>query len=174
MRLQAPAIVALSLLLAGSLAACRQPWRAFSPENGRFSVQLPGNPEERQLTLETSAGPAEAHVFGVMVNRYPWDTVGGFCAVTYADMPVGLERQQAISEARSRILSELDGTVEEEAEIAEGDAPGVDLMGRTSTGRVFHARIFLHEGRIFELVAMGDREFVQKAEEAFFPSFEIG
>jgi hypothetical protein len=143
-------------LLALGLAGCGRQggtvdpasWKTFTSEPGKFSVLLPGTPEEKSTSEKTAVGGIEAHFFTVEVNRKTAFTI------VYNDYPGSAEftSPQAVLEGAEK--GALDGAkADYESNIKLGSHTGREF-GFHRGEFVVKSRVFLFGHRLYQLISV--------------------
>jgi len=142
-------------------------WTEFAPDDGRFSVHLPGLPQSERQTFAVRGGEMVLHVFsldhGVPSVRY---------AVQYADYPDQLLQETGPAEAVLKKAATVDafnigGTVVSQRPLALDRHPGMELQVE-SAERAMRIRLFLVDKRLFKLTAAWPKKRGFSAEDGLF------
>ena len=163
--------------LIGMLAACAQSeWRELPVSDGAFSVLMRGEPTYARQQLNTPAGRMFAHL-------YSSDRPDSFFAVGYADYPlaavVGGSPRDLFSDVRDTWLRRIDGklTASDTSIKLEGKYPGAEFQaqGKVKDADTFlHARFYLVDQRLYQVIAMGRKNSVsQGVVNRFLNSFRL-
>lgn len=141
-------------------------WQSFSSETGRFSVLMPGTPQQQT--------DADLHLFEV---ERPQDEVR--YSVAYQDFPTAIptteaDLQQAFNQLR-RTIEQEDGTITAESRLTLGGYPGIEFKIRfPKEGATGQARVFLVKQRVYSLVVKtSNGKNLTKSMEGFFRSFQF-
>jgi hypothetical protein len=149
-------------------------WAEFTSREGKFSIALPGAPQKQEQAAQTPLGPMQLHLFMIASSN-------GVYLAGYADadfLAAASNDAKTISSILAGtvagLASSLKGTVLEEGELQTerytGRQARLQLPGELSA----NLRIFLLNGRIYQLILIhqqgktGAPEFKQ-----FFPSFRV-
>ena len=124
-------------------------WKRFLSSEGKFSILLPGVPEERTQTMHSSKGEMEGHVFNVKAN------IQDLYGLTYADIPPNIDLGN-LSDYFDRVQTMEageKGRIVFQQDLKLGDFPGREFEfvagGKANySGRI---RIFLANRRLYVL-----------------------
>jgi hypothetical protein len=142
---------------------------------GRYRVKLPKQPEMDSKELALTAGGRTITVFTEKADG-PSKSV---FAVTFADYPETYRQVPAktVLDGVRDGLKGTDGKVEKDDEVflSSGDGKLAGREFRIIAGRrVVHARVFLHDTRLYQVMVTGSKDgFPTKTVEEFFSSFEL-
>lgn len=163
-----------ALLISGCGKAA---WKEFSSEKGKFSVMVPGEPEEK-------TEPVNLPKIGtVNMITYTVEQRDGAYMATYADYPYGLFQQttpdkvlDGVGEGMAR-GSATDGKVVSEQRITVGENPGRDLViegTRQNVKFIMKARIALVSHRLYQIAAVMPKDQSTSIDAAkFLDSFKL-
>jgi hypothetical protein len=160
-------------LLLSAAAGCGAPeFKEFRSDEGRFSVQLPGVPREE--TRETKNG--KLHLYTVEFSH-------GVYSVQWIDLPDAKDEsgdmlEQRLASERDAGVKAVDGKVIADKAIKLADKfPGRDFtadVSVASTQGQLRGRLFLVDGRLFNVLAVGKKPFLESADTTkFFDSFGL-
>jgi hypothetical protein len=145
-------LVLSAFLFIALLAACKPGrWREYSNQEGKFSVLLPGKPDETVQNVDTAAG-------AITTYRYQIDSNNTSFAVAYTDYPADLislsNPEELLNEAREGALSNIQGKLLEEQQVKVNGFPGRHLRIESSGSKMMlEARIFLVDSRLYQVLA---------------------
>ena len=159
------------LLPLGLHAEDKQP--AFKSKEGKFSVALPDKPTEKTNSVKFGEIEVKMHVFAVKHNE-------GVFLVTYNDYPkdvIGNDGGKFLAGVVERNAANLKGklTSNEKITIGKKKHPGhIVRIEMPDDKRLYRARVFLVDDRLYQVVALGPDEFAKsKAVDDYLNSFEI-
>lgn len=168
-------VLVLSLSVA-LLAGCQKfSWKDFSSPEGKFSVLMPGTPQNHTQALNTPIGPVTTYAF-VYSNK---DAAFG---VSYTDYPEalmqGLDAQKILDGARNGQLSAKSGsTLISESPISLNSYPGREVQMTTPEGDGKHAvrnHMYMVNNRLYQvMVVMPRDELFSKNAVKFMDSFKL-
>ena len=151
------ALGAATLWVTQSLFANDQiSWRDFSSAQGRYSIIMPGAPDDQTLTIDTTAGPIDKHL-ALFENR------SGAFVVIYADYPASLARQadpqQLLDDERDNAIAATKGALFNERRLALDGHPGreikIDIPGDGALpAGVMTVRYYLVGDRLYEITVV--------------------
>jgi hypothetical protein len=167
--------VALAALLLGAVAGCGMPpLQKFSTAEGRFEVQMPGTPQEKTETIPTGKLHCFTCDFPSGAYAAQWIDLPQTKGETEAQLRTRLEkaRDNAIANLKGKLLTEKDK--DGSLKLAE-KYPGLEFSTEIpSQNGMIHARLYLVEGRLYQLMVLGRKSFVESKEaDTFLQSFAL-
>lgn len=152
-----------------SLTACfaQFEWREFIWPEGGFSVLLPAKPSQEQRTVTIGNRSLAMTLFPVRVG-------GVAFGAGYAELPPGMspaERAQLLADASDAFLRNLKSTPTLNRESKLGSYPAREFQAEgTVEGKtlVLAGRVAATEQRFYQLIAVGEKEAVEKADVSLF------
>lgn len=173
--------ISLSVVVAGCSPTFN--WREFRSPDG-FTVALPGRSQtvSREIKLPDATVPMSMTSTGIGATLF---------AVGAAQLPPVVSadasaRQRALDVLRDSLVRNVSGTITRSSAatlvIPPGDArrvlaaEAIEATGSDSNGRAVRmdARLFIIDGRLFQLVALGvEGEMPPDALDTFFTSFRL-
>lgn len=145
------------------------PWRTFSPERGRFEVELPGEPTEETAKEITPVGPIRGRSW--WVDRGPLAF-----GVELRELPrialALLSPNRIFDQAKARMLENDGGREIAYMPMDMDGAPGREVVYQTGDGRG-HARLLLVGRRLYIVKAATPDDRADGAVERFFRSFKV-
>jgi hypothetical protein len=168
-------VLAVISLAFSPLSGRADDWKTFTSKEGRFSVRMPGSPQEQTQEVKTPDGKLSVHL---LVSALAVDRV---VYVSYSDYPPkaveGKQKEFLDGTVKGNVTS-LKGKVlsEKKIEVGQGKLPGRELlMDLPDKKQMYRSRIVLAGNRLFQVVAVGSEEFVKsKAVGEYLDSFKIG
>lgn len=167
---------ALLALCALILASCsRSDWQTLEVSEGGFSVLMRPQPNFLKMPVETPAGRTMAHL-------YSSDSPDAYFAVGYTDYPlaamVGNPPDAIFAGVRDTWIRRIDGRLGISSPVRlNRQYPGLEFTGdgRVNDADTFlHARVYLVDQRLYQVVAMGRKgEVSQGVINRFLDSFKI-
>jgi hypothetical protein len=165
------------LALLAMLSGCtRSEWRELAVSDGAFSVLMRGDPKYARQQLQTPAGRMFAHL-------YSSERRESFFAAGYSDYPlaavVGSSPADLLSGVRDTWLRRIEGklTRTDDRLKLDGTYPGTEFeaVGTVNGAATFmHARLYLVDQRLYQLIAMGrQNEVSQGVINRFLNSFRL-
>ncbi len=144
-----------SLALAGVAAAQSDAaWKEFSSPEGRFSVLLPGTPQQQSQTQPIAGGSIATNLYIVNVGT-------GFYGVTVGDYPKEIIAKKAadvhLNDTRDGLLRQVKGELLSEQPISSQGFPGREIKISASRGGknlVAYDRMFLVDDRLFQALVV--------------------
>ena len=161
--------LAATLLLAADDATTKP--ADFAPKDGRFTVQMPGEPKEQTSKVNTPIGPIDVHLFISAPDPKSAYMVG------YSDYPEEVVKKsdsdKILDGARDGAVRNVKGTLESEKKITMDGHPGRDYVISTEGFRG-RERIYLVNARLYQVMLLGSKEFVTgKDADKFLDSFKL-
>src|SRR5512144_42568 len=99
--------VLAAVLAPGGGVASAEEWKPYSSQDGRYSIEFPGTPQQAKQSLQTKFGPVTARLAMLQVSN------GVFYAVQFQDYPKAvLEKHSSddlLDGARESALKGLKG-----------------------------------------------------------------
>lgn len=167
MRLACIWSICLTLAVAG--AAMAQGWTAFSPEGGRFRIEMPAPPKVGTTTISASNGTSP---MTEAVVQMP----GATYVASYIDYPdrVAMAHSSEVLLDRARDGMASGRTIRGERKLTAGRSAGREFVIVESNGTVNAVRLYWARNRLFTLAVTG-RQGVETAPDTqrFLDSFAI-
>lgn len=168
------AAIAVALLLGNSAGAedtDKVEWKEFASKAGRFKVLMPGAPRLDEVETESDFGPGVLHMNSVQKGEADY-------GANYSDFPAGIKTvplKTILDSSRDGAIENLKGKLIGEKDIALGAVTGRDIKIDVGDGkRVFRARVFLVDQRLYQVVVFGPREVTtSKESDRFLDSFTL-
>jgi len=163
----------LGVMVLGFLAAgCSKEFKEFSPD-GKFKVMMPGTPTENtQFASGAAGGP------GAFVKMWVTEVSGGAYMVSAADFPNtgGADVESLLDGGVNGAMANSGGTLGSQSKVTlAGKYPGRDFQGTIpSKDAALHARMYIVNGRLYQLLVLGKKSFVDSPDTAkFLDSFKL-
>jgi hypothetical protein len=144
-------------------------FRAFGPKDGRFTVEMPGEPTKQPINATTM--------------KYVVDAGDTVYIVVYVDLKTPVDGPEEVNRAlqvtKDAELKALDATELSQKEMKLGDSPGLQATfsippAKIPGGGSGIERFFLDHNRIFEVAVITSKQKTTDAMFArFFDSFKI-
>ena len=138
---------------AGSAGA----WRGVTSVAGRFTVELPGEPQEDTVQADMPAGKVDVHSWNVR-------TSASLLTVAWTEHPVFVQtpaktremlqtgKEGGLAKARARLVSEA-----ALPPVVAGGDPGLEIIHQSSDGKIRgRHRSWFAGGRLYQLSAVSD------------------
>ena len=148
------AVVWIVMVLAMLLFSCgkkdkpaEDPWKEFTSQEGKFSVNMPGEPTYSKQTAPTKQGTVDIHMFlishGVMAY-----------GVMYNDVPEEIEdAQQYLIERGAAAVDTGGGSQGVTKKIFKDGHHGIEIKFLTSDKKQYSGRLFFVNGRFYQVIA---------------------
>jgi hypothetical protein len=150
-------------------------WYEFACEEGKFSVLMPAAPLEK--------GDDDGGLGMLDMKTYTVDLAGGDTyTVSYSDLPPSLAPEPSaagliLDAATDGAVSHISGTEVKKTSISIGGHPGREVSAKSEdidgAPGTFRARMYLVEGRVYQLLAVARDERSLAAVDKFFGSFRL-
>jgi hypothetical protein len=166
------ASVGLLVLLTVAAAEAQPEGVDVSPKGGRFKVRFPGKPEEKSQKAKTPLGELTVYTATFATAE------GSVYVVSHVDYPgpaaTAAEQETLLSGARDGLKGK-DGKVVTDVPVANAPERAAGREVVIDRGKVqLRYRIFVREGRLFQVGTVGAGGFVTgKAATEFLDSFEL-
>ncbi len=174
MRTKALGLAALALAHCAAPGRADDAWKSFTSKEGRFSVLMPGKPQQQKQAARAGEKSIEVHIFSAA------PAVDRIVYVTYTDHPkADVEgKEEAFVEGTSKgNVATFKGKLvsDRKLTLGKGKHPGRDiLVEMPDKKQQYRARIVLAGNRLYQVVAMGSAEFVKgKQADEYFESFKL-
>ncbi len=149
-------------------------WQDYQSAMGKFSLQVPGKPQEQSQEQPTETG-------NVKVNMVITEANNSGYFVGYADVPdksaAPVDIQKSLGESIKSSVANINGELKSEQEYKLGTVPcrDFDAAGRVQTTDVImRGRFCISENRMYQVFALGSKENLEtKDVERFITSFKI-
>jgi hypothetical protein len=143
-------------------------WVDYSSTSGRFRALMPSEPEVRDQPIETPVGKIVNHALMSQVGE-------SVMVVAYSDYPQSTEDPQVVLD---RIINAtvvgIGGTLVKSGVISLEEFPGREYEATTKNGLTYHARIYLVNRRLYQVVVVGPpHELRPDSTKKFMESFEL-
>jgi hypothetical protein len=146
-------------------------WKAFSPADGAFTVQLPGKPTEFKKCVETPDGAIEVLVYELT----PPGNQGKF-AVSYSDYPeakAGTEDKR-LDNAREGAVAATKAKLKREKSLLLDTYPGRELTLEVEGKGQIVMRLYAVKNRLYQIVVTGPTDLVTSQDaQKFLTSFKL-
>ena len=153
------------LVLLLCLSGCYEEldWREWHAEDGSFVLLLPAKPKE--LSHDVNIGSTR-----LKLNMLSTHTDGLAFGIAYADLPSDAS-STLLQDARDALLRNIEGKVEYETPIREGDAQGLEFqaVGRSDAGATrLAARVLRNKQRFYQIVFIAREDRAAEVDIPFF------
>lgn len=162
-------LAVVTIAQAGGTAA---EWKPFTSAKGKFTVSMPAKPTEKRRVLAVS---------GKTVDLVAMSARKGLATyiIAYAELG-GADSAAAIKMAQADLIAQSKGELKDEKEISLGDSSGkeltIDIPKKVvAGGAVQTARVYVVDGRLYEVVALipsAKVESLAAEVDAYFDSFK--
>lgn len=166
-------IFALLATLMGCQTAPQMPagWQETTGD-GKFSVYLPGKPQESTKTVTTGIGPLELHLFVLDKDESRY-------IVVYNDFPMDLQKAGAVDtvldSSSKGVVKGFGGKLISEKKITLQGNPGRELKIASASGkRLLRCRNYVVGSRLYYVeISVPNSEYDSKDTLAFLDSFRV-
>jgi hypothetical protein len=148
-------------------------WKAFSPEDGAFAVQMPGTPTEFKKTIQTPNGPVEVLVFELAVPASEGKIAVGYSEFPEASVKPGTEDKR-LDNARDGAVASSKGKLKREKSLLLDTHPGRELTIEIEGKGMVVMRLYAVNNRLYQVVAVGPADLVTSQDaQKFLTSFHL-
>lgn len=143
-------------------------WTKFTSEKGRFSVLMPGVPEDKVETTPSEHGPYTTHLF-ILRQQGNVFLIGW---VDY-DPSFNFNRQAELEMNRDNFVKGVNATLLDTRSLTIDGYPALEFSAEVS-GRVFRSRVYMVGRRPYQIV-IGSQKGVDDSVNVnrFFNSFKV-
>jgi len=165
-------LAVLCVLLCCCAAAGDKPkWKSFASVDGRFEVLMPGQVKSFDTDVANDLGPSVLHMNVATAGETMY-------VANWVDFPrdaVNELPDRMLDDSREGALENLDGELVSEKKIKLGQHPGREIVIKVEKlDRLFHARVYLVENRLYQVLAFGPPDVVKSREsQKFLDSFKL-
>lgn len=160
-------LIGLLLMVAGTAAA--QSWTAFSPEGGRYRIDMPASPRVSTTPISSANGT-------VSMTEAVLQTPGAVYVVSHVDYPERVAAAHSSDVLLDRARDGMVGgrTIRGEQRLTLGRTPGREFVIIEKNDNVNAVRIYWARNRLYTLMATG-RPGIESQPDTrrFFDSFAI-
>ena len=123
------------------------PWKEFTSQEGKFTVNMPGQPSYTTQAVPTTEGSVQVHTYlishGVMAYGVMYNTVASEVA----------DAQQFLDVRRDNALATVKGTLISEKNISIDGHPGREVKLKTGDNIQYTGRLFLVNDRFYQVIS---------------------
>jgi hypothetical protein len=149
-------------------------WQDYQSALGKFSLQVPGKPQEQSQEQTTEAGKVKVTMVVTEANN------SGYF-VGYADVPdksaAPVDAQKSLAESIKSLVANINGELKLDQEYKLGTFPcrDFDAAGKVqATDVIMKGRFCIAENRMYQVFAIGSKENLDpKDAKRFIDSFKI-
>ncbi|MCI0700756.1 MAG: hypothetical protein L0241_06720 [Planctomycetia bacterium] len=167
------ALCALVFLTTSATAEDKPEWKAFKPKGGRCSIEAPGK-LVTQPVQEFKQGDVKIKLHMFILESDDGKTAYG---LGYADFPVNPDADLAdkvLRGAQDGAMKGVKGKLVTSRDLKLGKYPGREFTLTLPDKNQYRSRIYLVEGRLYQVIVVGSKDFVASLEaRTFLYSFEL-
>jgi hypothetical protein len=161
----------VAILVTALQAGDSPEWKEFASKDGRFKVLMPGTPKQEQAETESDFGKGILHMNALQEGK----TMYG---ANYCDFPAEIKKvplKKLFDASRDGAVANLEGKRAGEKDIKLGEYPGREILIDVAGGkRLFRARVYLVDQRLYQVVVFGTRQAATSKEaDRFLDSFKL-
>src|SRR5215471_17233028 len=169
----------LALILLGFPTQAADPplrgWKEFSPKEGDFRVSMPGTPEEKSQTRETTDGVGKLTSYGIVREGFAY-------MIIRSDVPASVLAKgpkKVLDEARDQGVKKAGATLREEKAIELDGHPGREMVldvpeSRTRPAGIYRSRVYLVGRTHYSVIAFSSKSGDRSKEiTSFLDSFRL-
>jgi hypothetical protein len=134
-------------------------WQEYRSQSGRYSILMPGKPQERTQAVDSLAGSIDMHIAS-------YEDRSGAFLVMYADYPADLIRSEqaeaVLDGAAQGAVTNVKGRLTQQRNISLGTVPGREIefdtqaQGAQPATRI-KVRYFLTNGRLYQVMVVAQQ-----------------
>jgi hypothetical protein len=142
-------------------------FRPFTSREGKYTVLLPGTPEEKHPVVATPFGQARGFSVEVEAGNLSW-------LVYVLDYPVAFpDPQLMLANIANELAAKLKGSIVSK-KVLSSKEPGCEVLIEGPSPSPARCRIYLINKRVYGLLVMGNSGEIKSPEvERFFGSFKV-
>ena len=141
----------------------------FTSANGKFSVKMPGKPQDQSEQIDSQDGPLDVHTFGVDVGKYGYVVQYN----DYSDPVTSDEIEKILSAVRDGGSKQIQGKIVSEKTITRNGFPGKSIQVE-SGDLVYFEDCYMAGQRLYQVIfSMPVGEKMPPEAEEFRSSFQI-
>jgi hypothetical protein len=164
-------IVCFAIGVSAAFAADAPEWKEFVSKEGRFKVLMPGAPKQDKAETESDFGKGLLHMNVAQAGM-------AIYGANYVDFPAEVKKaplKQVYDSSRDGAVANMAGKLASEKDVKLGEYPGREIRIEVGEGkRLFRARVFLIEQRLYQVVVFGAPEVAaSKDADKFLDSFKL-
>jgi hypothetical protein len=160
---------ALLCLLLTLTATAEPDWKVLEPDDGSFSIVLPGATEHATSSADTFLGPIVCHSFYV-------SDAEATCTVVYTDLPRTVRflagKERIYKEARNEVLRRTKASLKT-YEALESRAQSGRLLTYSGPDKVGRTEMFLVQNRLYVIDVFSAPSSKPEASSRIFDSFKL-
>jgi hypothetical protein len=143
-------------------------WAKFTSQEGRFSVLMPGVPENKVQTMPSEPGPYTTHLFVLKGPRYVF--LVGY--VDY-DPKFNFNRRSEMEMNRDNFIKGVEATLLTTQSMIIDGYPVIEFTAETPE-KIFHSRVYMVGRRPYQIVIGVPKGTDDSANiDRFFSSFKV-
>jgi hypothetical protein len=163
-------IMVILLLFVGVASADAPPMQTFNSTDGRFSVLLPGTPQQDSQTINLKGG-------GTTTLYQYWVEIDNN-TITYMVMYNDYSAEYANGNAQAVLATTRDGAVKgktltSDVEFDLNGVPGRAFTASDDNGWNYSVHQFLNGKRLYQLIAVGTKDHPATLTDQFMNSFRM-
>jgi hypothetical protein len=151
-------------------------WKEFTPPDKSFQVLMPGRPNTKTQVQKTYMGEIKLNIF---VAQPPKQEVAYL--VTYNEFPYSYAKmtspQKILNQAKENTLKATQSNLIRERNIRSSNGhPGKEIQYIDSAGKVTTNRMYVAEGRLYQVMAIVSRKqrpTLEKTITGYLNSFQL-
>lgn len=152
-------ITGLLLMPASSLLAMQADWIKFAPPGGGFSVMMPAQPKELDLT---PVPDFSAHGYGVTIDGVVYVCLFGDYAAS-----VHLNPDAELAANRDNFLKALSATLTTSKKIELDGRAGLEFTGENADAKL-QSQVYISGNRVYQIAIAAPKESSDSAESSRF------
>ena len=143
-------------------------WSKFTSQEGRFSILMPGTPENKEETTQSDHGPYTTHLF--ILRQPPNVYLVGY--VDY-DPSFNFNRQAELEANRDNFVKGISATLLSTKPLKIDGYAAIEFTAETAQ-RIFRSRVYMVGRRPYQIVIGSPKNVDDSANiDRFFSSFKV-
>jgi hypothetical protein len=143
-------------------------WQTFTSQDGKFSVELPGKPQEGSRSIPVGTDTMELHTFSLGTSKESY-------TMTFSDYPASIMQTSAATLLEGALTGVVgQGTLVDKQSITVDGNPGIQAEFEVpGTGYSWYKALFVEE-RMYQLIVIAqNKDATAQDAKRFLDSFEL-
>lgn len=158
------ALLAFFMPLAGTLtlSGCADSeaaqWKKFSSQNGKFTLLMPGIPEAKESTIDTTVGLLSDHAFLLKARQGNYKAAYLISYIDYPSSRLKVSPQQFMEQAWQGSMGSFGSSNIYKKHISLNEYAGIEYQYKGKSGNLVTGRSYLVGKRLYQLTAIMSKE----------------
>jgi hypothetical protein len=168
------ALCVLVFVAAPAAAEDKPEWIRFTPKNAKCSVEMPSKPATQPVQeINQNGVKLKFHMFILELDGGKTGYALGFSELP-ANPDTDEVTKKVLKGAQDGTTKAIKGEIVSERQITLGKYLGREFTLDLPSGTQYRARLFVIEGHLYQVIAVGSKEFINGFEaRTFLYSFEL-